>query len=132
MSEKLLVRIILPSETFLEVEASQVNIPGTEGVFGVLPGHVKLTSSIEIGIAGIFNNEIEVKYYIHGGVVQITGDEVNIVTEYAASIPESNKTTITNEITDLKEELSSEEEGSIEADIILNKIEKHKSLIKFL
>lgn len=132
MSNKLLVRIILPSETFLEVEASQVNIPGTEGVFGVLPGHVKLTSAIEIGIASIFNNEIETKYYIHGGVVQVTGDEVNIVTEYAASIPKSNKTTITNEITDLKEELSSEEEGSIEADIILDKIEKHKSLIKFL
>lgn len=132
MSNKLLIRIILPSETFLEVEASQVNIPGTEGVFGVLPGHVKLTSAIEIGIASIFNNEVETKYYIHGGVVQVTGDEVNIVTEYAASIPESNKTTITNEITDLKEELSSEEEGSIEADIILDKIEKHKSLIKFL
>ncbi len=132
MSNKLLVRIILPSETFLEVETSQVNIPGTEGVFGVLPGHVKLTSAIEIGIASIFNNELETRYYIHGGVVQITGDEVNIVTEYAASIPESNKTTITNEITDLQEELSSEEEGSIEADIILDKIEKHKSLIKFL
>lgn len=132
MSNKLLVRIILPSETFLEVETSQVNIPGTEGVFGVLPGHVKLTSAIEIGIASIFNNEFETRYYIHGGVVQITGDEVNIVTEYAASIPESNKTTITNEITDLQEELSSEEEGSIEADIILDKIEKHKSLIKFL
>ncbi|MEM6339168.1 MAG: ATP synthase F1 subunit epsilon [Pseudomonadota bacterium] len=132
MSNKLLVRIILPSETFLEVETSQVNIPGAEGVFGVLPGHVKLTSAIEIGIASIFNNEVETRYYIHGGVVQITGDEVNIVTEYAASIPESNKTTITNEITDLQEELSSEEEGSIEADIILDKIEKHKSLIKFL
>lgn len=132
MSNKLLVRIILPAETFLEVETSQVNIPGAEGVFGVLPGHVKLTSAIEIGIASIFNNEVETRYYIHGGVVQITGDEVNIVTEYAASIPESNKTTITNEITDLQEELSSEEEGSIEADIILDKIEKHKSLIKFL
>ncbi len=132
MSNKLLVRIILPSETFLEIEASQINIPGTEGVFGVLPGHVKLTSAIEIGVASIFNNETETKYYIHGGVVQVTGDEVNIVTEYAASIPGSNKTTITNEITDLKEELSSEEEESIEADIILDKIEKHKSLIKFL
>lgn len=132
MSNKLLVRIILPSETFLEVEASQINIPGTEGVFGVLPGHVKLTSAIEIGVASIFNNETETKYYIHGGVVQVTGDEVNIVTEYAASIPGSNKTTITNEITDLKEELSLEEEESIEADIILDKIEKHKSLIKFL
>lgn len=132
MSKKLLVRIILPSETFLEVKADQVNIPGAEGVFGVLPGHVKLISSIEIGIASVFNNQIETKYYIHGGVVQVTGDEVNIVTEYTASISKSNKTTIENEITDLEEELSSEEEGSVEADIIIDRIIKHKSLIKFL
>lgn len=132
MGKKLLVRIILPSATLLEVEADQVDVPGAEGVFGVLPGHVKLTSSIKIGVVSIFNNESEKKYYIHGGVVQITGDEVNIITEYAVGTHESNKTTIINEISNLKEELSSEEIDSIESDIILDKIEKHKSLIKFL
>ena len=132
MSDKLLVRIILPSKTFLETEVDLVNIPGGDGVFGVLPGHAKLTSTIEIGVVSLFLNDNETKYYVHGGVVQVTGDEVNIVTEYSASIADSNKTTITNEITDLEEELDSEEEGSIESDIILDKIEKHQSLIKFL
>ena len=132
MSDKLLVRIILPSKTFLETEMDLVNIPGGDGVFGVLPGHAKLTSTIEIGVVSLFLNDNETKYYVHGGVVQVTGDEVNIVTEYSASIVDSNKTTITNEITDLEEELDSEEEGSIESDIILDKIEKHQSLIKFL
>ena len=132
MSDKLLVRIILPSKTFLETEMDLVNIPGGDGVFGVLPGHAKLTSTIEIGVVSLFLNDNETKYYVHGGVVQVTGDEVNIVTEYSASIADSNKTTITNEITDLEEELDSEEEGSIESDIILDKIEKHQSLIKFL
>lgn len=80
MSKKLLVRIILPSETFLEVEADQVNLSGAQGTFGVLPGHMKLTSSIDIGLVTVINNETETKYYTHGGVIQITGDEVNIVT----------------------------------------------------
>ena len=132
MSDKLLVRIILPSETFLEIEASLVNIPGGYGVFGVLPGHAKLTSTIDVGIISLFIDDVKKIYYVHGGVAQVTGDEVNIVTEYAASIAGSNKTTITNEITDLKEELASEEENSIESDINLAKIEKHQSLIKFL
>ena len=132
MSDKLLVRIILPSKTFLEIEMDLVNIPGGDGVFGILPGHAKLTSTIEIGVVSLFLNDVETKYYVHGGVVQVTGNEVNIVTEYSASIANSNKTTIMNEITDLKEELASEEEGSIESDIILDKIEKHQSLIKFL
>ena len=132
MSDKLLVRIILPSETFLEIEASLVNIPGGDGVFGVLPGHAKLTSTIDVGIISLFIDDVKKIYYVHGGVAQVTGDAVNIVTEYAASIAGSNKTTITNEITDLKEELASEEENSIESDINLAKIEKHQSLIKFL
>jgi F-type H+-transporting ATPase subunit epsilon len=132
MSDKLLVRIILPSATFLEVEADLLNIPGGEGMFGVLPGHAKLTSTIDVGVISIFSREVEKKYYVHGGVAQVTGEVVNIVTEYAASITESNKTTINNEITDLNTELLSEEEGSIEAEIIKDKIEKHQSLIKFL
>ena len=132
MSKKLLVRIILPSETFLEVEADQVNLPGVQGEFGVLPGHMKLTSSIEIGIVSVINNQIETKYYIHGGVVQITGDEANIITQYSARIDKCDKNTIINKITALKEELSAEEEGSMEADIILDKIKKYKSLTKFL
>ncbi len=132
MSNKLLVRIILPSETYLEAQAEMVNILGSEGVFGVLPGHAKLTSTIDIGVISLFIDGIEKKYYIHGGVAQVTGQEVNIITEYAASIQESNKTTIANEITDLEDEILSEEDDSIEAEIVLDKIEKHKSLIKFL
>lgn len=132
MSKKLLVRIILPSETFLEVETDQVNLPGTQGAFGVLPGHMKLTSSIEIGIISIINNQVETKYYIHGGVAQITGNEANIVTQYSASIDKCNKNNIADKIAVLQEELSNEEEGSIEAYIIIEKIEKYKSLIKFL
>ena len=92
----------------------------------------KLTSTIDVGIISLFIDDVKKIYYVHGGVAQVTGDEVNIVTEYAASIAGSNKTTITNEITDLKEELASEEENSIESDINLAKIEKHQSLIKFL
>ena len=113
MSDKLLVRIILPSKTFLEIETDLVNIPGGDGIFGVLPGHAKLTSTIEIGVVSLFLSDVGTKYYVHGGVAQVTGDEVNIVTEYSAGIADSNKTTITNEITDLKEELVSEEKGSM-------------------
>jgi len=55
MTEILLVRIILPSKVALEMEATLVNIPGTEGVFGVLPGHAKLTSSIDVGVVTLFS-----------------------------------------------------------------------------
>ena len=132
MSKKILVRIILPSSTFLEEEANLVNIPGAEGVFGVLHGHSKIISSVKNGIVSLFVNDTEKKYYVHGGVAQVDGVETNIVTEYAASIEGSNKTSVTNEIIGFEEELSAQEEGSVEASIILDRIEKRKELIKFL
>lgn len=128
----MITRIILPSETFLEKKADLVNIPGGEGVFGVLPGHAKIVSTVKIGVVSVFLNDVEEKYYVHGGVAQVHDDEVNIITEYAANISESNKTALENSITNLENELSSEEEGSVEAGVINDRIAKHKSLISFL
>ena len=132
MSDKLLVRIILPSKIILETEADMVNIPGDEGVFGVLPSHAKLTSSIDIGIVTLFSGEKETKYFVYGGVAQVTGLELNIVSEFAIDLAVAGKSTVLNKITSLKGDLSCELEESLEADIISSNIEKYHALLKFI
>ncbi|MDA9163601.1 ATP synthase F1 subunit epsilon [Rickettsiaceae bacterium] len=132
MSEKILVRIILPSKVMLETEASMVNIPGTDGEFGVLAGHVKLVSNIDIGVITLFSGEEKTRCFVCGGVAQVTGSELNIVTEFAADLAKSRKYDVLNDISSLKSDLLDEEPGSVEADIISDKIEKNETLAKFL
>jgi F-type H+-transporting ATPase subunit epsilon len=132
MIKTLLVRIILPSKVALEMEATLVNIPGDEGVFGVLPGHAKLTSSIDIGIITLFSREKEIKYFIHGGVAQVTGSELNIISEFAVNLEAERSTSVRNKITNLEISLSDVEADSIEADIISDNIKKYKSLLNFI
>jgi F-type H+-transporting ATPase subunit epsilon len=132
MNKTLLVRIILPSRVALEMEATLVNIPGDEGVFGVLPGHAKLTASIDIGIITLFSREKEMKYFIHGGVAQVTGSELNIISEFVVNLEAEKSTSVRNKITDLEISLSDVGVDSIEADIISDNIKKYKSLLNFI
>ena len=132
MSNTLLVRIILPSKIILKTEADMVNIPGGEGVFGVLPGHAKLTSNIDIGIVTLFLGDKEIKYFVYGGIAQVTGPELNIVSEFAVDLEAVDKSTVLNKITNLKSDLSGELEKSLEADIISSNIEKYHALLKFI
>jgi len=132
MTEMLVVRIILPSKVALETEATMVNVPGDEGVFGVLPGHVKLTSSIDVGVITLFSGEMETKYFVYGGVVQVTGPELNIISEFAVDLDSKTPTSVRNDITNLENDLSDAEADSIEADIISNNIKKYQSLLKFI
>ncbi len=132
MTTTLSVKIILPSMTILDAEASMVNLPGEEGVFGVLPGHCKLISNINTGIISVFLNEREQKYFVFNGVAQVTGEELNILSEFAAVLEQETKTEVMDHITLLESSLLDHEQGSLQADIILGKLEKYQELLKFL
>lgn len=109
-----------------------VIIPGTEGVFGVLKGHAKLTSDVDVGVIRVISDGFEAKYFVHGGVAQVTGDELNIVSDFAASLTSESKNKITNNISNLKAELAACEKESVEADIISDKLEKYQAMLEFV
>lgn len=132
MRSTLSVKIILPSMTLLNVEANMVNLPGQEGMFCVLPGHCKLISNINTGIISVFLNGVEQKYFIFNGVAQVTGEELNILSEFGVVLEEETKTDVMNQITLLENSLLDQQQGSLQADIILDKLEKRQELLKFL
>ncbi len=127
-----LVKIILPSKTALSINAHMVNIPGMNGDFGVLKGHIKLISNIKIGIISIFSKDIEIKYFVYGGIAQIDQNELNILSEFAININEISKTTILDNIDLFKSKLVEIDKDSLDAEIINDKLEKYQSLLKFI
>ena len=60
---KILLEIVTPDKLLLSKEVDEVTCPGTEGEFGVLPGHCQFLSSLHVG---------ELKYRV--------GDEINYMT----------------------------------------------------
>ncbi|MCP5362707.1 MAG: ATP synthase F1 subunit epsilon [Rickettsiaceae bacterium] len=132
MNNTILVKITMPSETIFEGEAKMVNIPGSDGIFGVLPGHAKLIAKITIGCISVFLEDHEKKFFIYDGIAQITPLEVNIVSEFAVDLEGQNKNEILSKITNLNTEREQAQENSLEAKLLENAITKYNSLLDFM
>lgn len=132
MSNTILFRIIVPSKIIAEYQVNMVNIPGREGVFGVLPSHAPFISNIKIGLISVFMHSSEKKYFVYGGVADIRGMELNIVTEFAIDLENFSNTQALNIIIDYKNQLFVQEQNSLEVSIIKEKIRKYESLIEFI
>ena len=132
MRSTLSVKIILPSMTLLDAEANMVNLPGQEGVFGVLPGHCKLISNINTGIVSVFLAGQEEKYFVFSGVAQVNGEELNILSEFALLLGKETKTEALEQVILLEVSLLEYPSESLQANIILDTINKYQALLKFL
>lgn len=79
------LQLITPEKIFFEGDIAQVNIPGTEGDFGVLPGHMPLISTIREGELQIelINGEKKT-VQVTGGIAEITPDKCVVLADSAA------------------------------------------------
>jgi F-type H+-transporting ATPase subunit epsilon len=79
--DRVLLEIITPEKVALSEEANSVIIPGVEGDFTVLPGHLALLSSIRIGVLTYTKGEETVQFAVNEGTVEVGFDKVILLTE---------------------------------------------------
>jgi len=80
---KLHISIVSPEKTLLEEEADEVTIPTVQGEITVLPEHVNLLSQLAPGELIIRNNAISQHMVVTGGFLEITGNNVLLLADYA-------------------------------------------------
>jgi F-type H+-transporting ATPase subunit epsilon len=131
-NKRILSRIILPSNVVANIEADLVTIPGTEGVFGVLPDHSNLVSTIKPGIVNIKSSMEEHNYFVYGGIARVNDEGLSIVTNYAVNIRKIDKTEINDSIGDIKGKMMGLDKDSVEHDILIDKMKCYQLLASFL
>ena len=73
--------IVSPEKTLFKGEVSDVTLPGTKGIFMVLPKHAPLLSSLEKGTIKYTTSEGEQLLEIAGGFVEVKKNEVSVCVE---------------------------------------------------
>jgi F-type H+-transporting ATPase subunit epsilon len=132
MGQTILVKIFTPSDTILECNALTTTMPGEEGVFGVLPEHSLLIANLQIGVMDILDKKNNLQYFIYGGVAQVSGNEVNVITEFAVNITNIQKTEVMQKITTLKEEIAKKNNQVEEVNLVHDDLSRYESLLTFL
>jgi F-type H+-transporting ATPase subunit epsilon len=78
---KLTLEIVTPDRALLREEVDEVVVPGSQGEFGVLPGHTPLLSTLQIG--ELWYRQGQEKHYlaIAFGFVEVLPDRVTVLAQ---------------------------------------------------
>lgn len=83
MPGKILLEIVTPEKLLVSQEVDFIIAPGTEGEFGVLPGHCQFLSSLRVGELRYWIGE-ETRYVsIMWGFADVTPRRVTVLAEVA-------------------------------------------------
>ena len=76
--------LVSPEQLILSTEVEMVVVPGTEGNFGVLPGHAPLISTIRPGTIDIYQGgAVTERVFVVGGIAEVTPERCTVLAEDA-------------------------------------------------
>ncbi len=81
LPKKLNVEIFTPNKQVYSEEASSVRLPGSEGYFGILPGHTPLLATLTIGEIKVEKDGKTDYFAASGGVVEVLAGSISILVE---------------------------------------------------
>lgn len=81
MTDTLHAELVTPEKIIFSEAVTQVDIPGAEGDFGVLPGHMNLISIIRPGVVSFHKDGGIRRVFVSGGVAEVTGESCTILAE---------------------------------------------------
>jgi F-type H+-transporting ATPase subunit epsilon len=80
---KLFLEVVTPERILLSQEVDSVTAPGTEGEFGVLPGHVLFLSGIVPGELRYTSGSQKGAMAVTSGFAEVSNDRVSILVDAA-------------------------------------------------
>jgi F-type H+-transporting ATPase subunit epsilon len=85
MAERVQFELVTPERLVLSTEVEMVVVPGTEGNFGVLPGHSPLISTVRPGMIDIYETRAAIsdRIFVVSGIAEVTPERCTVLAEEA-------------------------------------------------
>src|SRR4026208_1510645 len=84
MADRVLFELVTPEELLVSTEVDMVVVPGSEGNFGVLPGHAPVLSTIPPGKIDIYEGRtIAERIFVVGGIAEVTPERCTVLADEA-------------------------------------------------
>src|SRR5436190_21765849 len=78
--------LVTPERLIVSTEVDMVVVPGSEGNFGVLPGHAPLISTIRPGTVDLYDQgrtTITERIFVVGGIAEVTPERCTVLADEA-------------------------------------------------
>lgn len=96
---KVTFELVSPERILLSEAVEMVVIPGTEGDFGVLPGHSPLISSIRPGTIRVYSGTtVTESIFVPSGFAEVTPERCTVLADSAISVAALDRDVVTTEL----------------------------------
>jgi len=87
MPDKLQFELVSPEKLLLSEPVGMVVVPGSEGNFGVLPGHALFISTVRPGVIDVYeDNNVSERIFVSGGFAEVTPQRCTVLADEAVPI----------------------------------------------
>ena len=84
MADATAFELVTPSRVLSARDAGMVVVPGSEGLFGVLPRHIPMISTLKRGVVEVHEGgKVAERIMVDGGIADVTGERCTILAERA-------------------------------------------------
>jgi F-type H+-transporting ATPase subunit epsilon len=107
MADKVQFELVSPERLLISQPVDMVVVPGSEGDFGVLPGHAPLISTVRPGVIEVYEGStVTERIFVAGGFAEVSNDRCTVLAEQAAPLTDVNRAEVEGELRSLNEELA--------------------------
>jgi F-type H+-transporting ATPase subunit epsilon len=112
MADTVAFELVSPERLLLSEPVEMVVVPGTEGDFGVLPGHAPLISTLRPGVIAVYQGgKAQEAIFVAGGFAEVTAERCTVLAEEAVKISEADRSAVEARIQEARAHLEAAPEA---------------------
>jgi F-type H+-transporting ATPase subunit epsilon len=118
--------LVSPENIAYSGEVDQVDVPGTEGDFGVLAGHAPVVATIRPGILTVMAGGNQHKIIVLGGLAEVSAKGLTVLADVATSLPDLDRSALADQISGMEAGLAQKQ--GFDLDRAIERLDHFKSI----
>ena len=98
--------LVSPERLLLSDDVDAVEIPGTEGDMGILPGHAPVLSTLRPGVVTVTRGGKAERIFVRGGFAEVNPQGLTVLAEVAIPIAELDAAKIAEQIKNAEDDVN--------------------------
>ena len=99
--------LVSPERLLISAEVQQVTVPGTEGLFTVMPNHAPVLSTLRPGVVEVVTAEGSAeRIFVRGGFAEVNNAGLTVLAEVAIPLAELDSAALDEQMRNAEEDVA--------------------------
>ncbi|MEN3975696.1 F0F1 ATP synthase subunit epsilon [Emcibacter sp. SYSU 3D8] len=109
MADRIAFELVSPDRLLMSADVEAVMVPGGEGDFTVMPGHMPVISTVRPAVVDVYETwgaAPTTRIFVRGGFVDVTAERVTLLAEHATNLAEVDRADLAQQVRDAAEDIT--------------------------